>query len=253
MKNPSPSGGGFFVDNRRKILILDSIMTEQLILVCILGGVAALDNTEAFQTMLSQPLFIGPLVGLIFNDIPAGLKIGILLQLLYLWVMPIGTALLPDPGMGAVSGCTGFIILNRAFPGKSNSVLLLLILFVFLFGLFSGWTLVKQRQFNSRLMSRADDYAERVKVKGFDSLFLLALGGSFCRGLFVTAVGLFLILVLLQPTPKLFGSGAEQLLNHLELPLWGLGIGVGAHLFGRKRNLPWFFAGALAGIVILSL
>ena len=45
----------------------------------------------------------------------------------------------------------------------------------------------------------------------------------------------------------------EQFLTHLELPLWGLGIGVMVHLFGRKRNLPWFFAGTLVGALILFL
>ena len=146
-------------------------MTEQLILLCILGGLVALDNTEAFQTMLSQPLFIGPLVGLIFHDIYAGLKIGILLQLIYLWVMPIGTAIFPDSGIGSVVGCAGFVLLSRMFPGKTNSVLLLSILFVFLFGLFSGWTLVRQRQFNSRLLHRADRYAEMVQLRGSSQLW----------------------------------------------------------------------------------
>ncbi len=228
-------------------------MTEQLILLCILGGLVALDNTEAFQTMLSQPLFIGPLVGLIFNDIYAGLKIGILFQLIYLWVMPIGTAIFPDPGLGSVVGCAGFILLSRLFPGKANSVLLLLILFVFLFGLFSGWTLVKQRQFNSRLLLRADRYGETVQLRGLDRLFLVALGGSFCRGLVITGWGIFLIFILLKPTLNLPRFIPEQFLNHLELPLWGLGIGAMAHLFGRKRNLPWFFAGTLVGVVILFL
>jgi mannose/fructose/N-acetylgalactosamine-specific phosphotransferase system component IIC len=228
-------------------------MSEQLILLCILGGLVALDNTEAFQTMLSQPLLVGPLVGLIFNDIYAGLKIGILFQLIYLWVMPIGTAIFPDPGIGSVVGCAGFIILCRLSPEKSNLVLLLLILFVFLFSLFSGWTLIKQRQFNSRLLPRADRYEEKVQLRGFDSLFLIALGGSFCRGLVITALGIFLIFTLLKPVLNLFGFVPEQFLNHLELPLWGLGMGVMAHLFGRKRNLPWFFAGTLLGIVILFL
>jgi mannose/fructose/N-acetylgalactosamine-specific phosphotransferase system component IIC len=228
-------------------------MTEQLILLCTLGGLVTLDDTEAFQTMLSQPLIIGPLVGLIFNDILAGLKIGILLQLLYLWVMPIGTAIFPDSGLGSVVGCSGFIILCRWFPEKSNAVLFGLIILVLFVSLFSGWTLIKQRQFNSKLLSPADRYAEKVQVRGFDSLFLLALGGSFCRGLVVTALGLILIFVLLRPALNLLGSGAEQFLNHLELPLWGVGMGVMAHLFGRKRNLPWFFTGAFLGLVILFL
>jgi mannose/fructose/N-acetylgalactosamine-specific phosphotransferase system component IIC len=253
VKNPPLSGGGFFIDNRRKILILRFNMPERLILTCVLGGLVALDDTEAFQSLLAQPLLIGPLVGLIFNDILAGLKIGILFQLMYLWVMPIGTAILPDSGIGSVVGCAGFILLDKLFPESSSAILLLLILFVFVFSLFSGWTLIKQRQFNSRLLSRAVDYGERIRLRGFDSLFLLALGGSFLRGLIITAFGILLIFILLEPAMNWFKLIPEQFLQHLELPLWGLGLGGMAYLFGRKRNLPWFFAGVLLGIVFLFL
>ena len=57
-------------------------MWEKIILICVIGGLVALDNTEAFQTMFSQPLFIGPLIGLVLGDIPGGLKTGILFQLI---------------------------------------------------------------------------------------------------------------------------------------------------------------------------
>jgi len=72
-------------------------MINELLLISLLGGLVALDNTEAFQTMFSQPLFIGPLIGLVLGDISGGLKTGILFQLIYFWVMPIGTATFPDP------------------------------------------------------------------------------------------------------------------------------------------------------------
>ncbi len=228
-------------------------MSEQLILLCILGGMVALDHTEAFQTMLSQPLFIGPVVGLIFNDISGGLKIGILFQLIYLWVMPIGTAIFPDPGTGSVVGCAGFVILIRLFPDRSNLVLLGLVLFVFIFSLFSGWTLIKQRQFNSRLLTKADLYAEKVQLKKFDYLFLMALGGSFFRGLVITGLGIFFIFIWLKPAVNMLRAVPEQFLHHLDIPLWGLGIGMMIHLFGRKRNLFWCFLGIVLGIGFIIL
>jgi len=61
-------------------------MQTELALIVLLGGVVALDKTEAFQTMLSQPLLIGPLAGLCLSDLQGGLRIGVLLQLAYLWI-----------------------------------------------------------------------------------------------------------------------------------------------------------------------
>jgi mannose/fructose/N-acetylgalactosamine-specific phosphotransferase system component IIC len=201
--------------------------------------------------MFSQPLFIGPLIGLVLGDIPGGLKTGILFQLIYFWVMPIGTATFPEPGIGSVAGCTGYIILTRLFPDRTNLILFLLILFVLLFSLLSGWTLIKQRQFNSKLMPKADLYAEKVHLKGLNYLFLMALGGSFLRGLVITGVGIFFIFILVKPALNILGFIPERFLQDLELPLWGVGIGMMIYLFGRKRNLFWLFLGVVLGIIIL--
>lgn len=228
-------------------------MWEQIILICIIGGLVALDNTEAFQTMFSQPLFVGPLIGLVLGDIPGGLKTGILFQLIYFWVMPIGTATFPEPGTVSVAGCTGYIILARLFPDRTNLILFLLVLFVLLFSLFSGWTLIKQRQLNSRLLPKADFYAERVQLKGLNFLFLMALGGSFLRGFVVSGLGIFFIIILVKPALNILRFIPERFLQDLELPLWGLGIGMMLYLFGRKRNLFWLFLGVVLGIIILLL
>ena len=228
-------------------------MWEQIILICVIGGLVALDNTEAFQTLFSQPLFIGPLIGMILGDIPGGLKTGILFQLIYFWVMPIGTANFPEPGIGSVVGCTGYITLTRLFPDRTNLILFLLVLFVLLFSQLSGWTLIKQRQFNSRLLPKADLYAEEVQSKGLNRLFLMALGGSFLRGLIITGAGIFLIFILVKPALNILGFIPERFLQNLDLPLWGVGIGMMIYLFGRKRNLFWFFQGVVLGIIILLL
>ncbi len=228
-------------------------MWERLILVSIIGGLVALDNTEAFQTMFSQPLFVGSLVGLIFNDISSGLKTGIIFQLVYFWVMPIGTASFPEPGIGSVVGCTGFVILSRMFPDQPNLILFTLVFFVFFFSLFSGWTLIKQRQFNSRLLPKADLYAEKVQLGGFDSIFLAALGGSFLRGSLVTGGGIFLIFILVKPALNVLRVVPEQFLQNLELPLWGVGMGMMVYLFGRKRNLLWCLLGMSLGVLLFLL
>ena len=52
-------------------------MFQELILVSMFGGLVALDKTEAFQSMFSQPLVAGPIVGLLLNDLPGGLFVGI--------------------------------------------------------------------------------------------------------------------------------------------------------------------------------
>lgn len=212
-----------------------------------------MDNTEAFQTMFSQPLVISPLVGLLLRDLPDGLKIGVLLQMMYLWVMPIGTATFPDSPVGSVVGSCGFVILTGLFPDRGNLILLVILLFVLVFSLFSGWTLIKQRQFNSQLIPKADLYAKRVKLKRFTSLFFLGLSGSFLRGFVVTGLGILCIFVLLKPIVRLLDFIPEQYLQNIELPIWGLGIGAMLNLFAKRRKPLLIIAGMVLGIILIWL
>jgi len=228
-------------------------MLGQLTLISIFGGLVALDKTETAQTMFSQPLLIGPIVGFLLNDLPSGLIIGILFQLIYLWVMPIGTATFPDPAVGTVVGSFGFVILTDLFPDRSNLIFLLILLFVVPFSLFAGWSLIKQRQLNSKLVQKADLYAEKVKISSFGYLFFLGLSGSFIRGFVITGSGILSMLILLKPLVKLLSFVPELYLKNIELPIWGLGIGTGLYLFGRKKNLLWCIGGATLGIIFLLL
>jgi mannose/fructose/N-acetylgalactosamine-specific phosphotransferase system component IIC len=226
-------------------------MQAELLLILLVGGLAALDKTEAFQTTLSQPLMIGPVVGLLLGDLSAGLRIGILLQLAYLWVMPIGTAAFPDSSVGAVAGSCGYVMLGRLFPDRPGLVLLLIVPFFIPFGLLAGWSLIKQRRLNFWLLPRADLSAEAAKISRFRHLFLLGLCGSFMRGVAITALGILCIFVLLIPLAKLLDFVPEFYLEMVELPFWGLGIGTMLYLFGNKRNLPCCIFGMILGTLFL--
>jgi mannose/fructose/N-acetylgalactosamine-specific phosphotransferase system component IIC len=228
-------------------------MFQELLLVSIFGGLVALDETEAFQTMLSQPLLVGPLVGLLLNDLPAGLIIGVLLQLAYLWVMPMGTAVFPDPAVGAVVGSTGFVILRDSFPNSPNLVLLLVFIFVVPYSLFAGWSLIKQRKLNSKITMRAELYAEGFQFTKFRRLFLLGLSGSFARGFVITGLGILIVVVLVHPLVGLLSLIPDLYLQGVELPIWGLGIGTMIFIFGSRRNLWWCLGGACLGMIFILL
>jgi mannose/fructose/N-acetylgalactosamine-specific phosphotransferase system component IIC len=228
-------------------------MFQELILVSTFGGLVALDKTEAFQSMFSQPLVAGAIVGLLLNDLPGGLFVGVLFQLVYFWVMPIGAATFPDPAVGSVVGSASYCLLKGLFPHNPGLVLLLVLVFTIPFSWFAGWTLIKQRQLNSKLLTKADLYAERGRTKGFEYLFLLGVSGSFLRGFLITASGILSVLVLLAPLVKALSFAPEILLQKTEIPVWGLGLGIMIFLFGRERNIWWSVGGAILGIVVLLL
>ena len=228
-------------------------MLQELILVSVLGGLVALDKTEAFQSMFSQPLVACAIVGFLLDDLPGGLYAGILFQLIYLWLMPIGAATFPDPAVGSVVSSAGYCILRGSFPDNPGSVLLLVLAFAVPFSWFAGWTLIKQRQLNSRLLRRADLYAEGSQVQGLGGLMLLGLSGSFVRGLLVTSSGILAVFALLAPLVNALSFAPEALFGKMEIPVWGVGLGSMIFLFGRKKNTLWIVGGAIAGVAFTLL
>lgn len=234
-------------------------MTEEIILIMILGGLAALDKTEAYQTMFSQPLLSGVIVGFFLKDISTGVKMGILFQLAYLWVIPLGTAIFPDSAMGGIVGTFGFIALSRFFPTRVDLVLFFILLYIILFSLFAGWTLIRQRKLNLKLIRKADLYAEIGETSPQDpaekigKLFFWGLLGSFGRGVILTGLGILGLFVLVKPIIGFFHFVPVHFLKGVEIPILGFGIGTMFHFFGKRKNFVWLGLGLSLGIVFILI
>lgn len=228
-------------------------MTEEIILVTILGGLVALDKTEAYQTMLSQPLVIGSIVGFLLKDLHAGIKIGILIQLIYLWVLPMGAAIFPDSTTGGVVGTFGFIALLRFFPERTDSVLLFTLLYTVVFSLFAGWTLIRQRELNLKLIQKADLYAKEAEFSKINKLFFWGLLGSFGRGVLLTGLGILGIFILVKPIIGFSSSLPDHYLRGIEIPILGFGIGTMFHFFGKRKNLLWLGLGLSLGVLFILI
>src|SRR6202049_5194854 len=66
-------------------------------------------------TLLSRPLVLGPLVGLVLGDMEQGLIIGATLELIFMGNIKVGAAIPPDVITGGVLG-TAFAILSGKGP-----------------------------------------------------------------------------------------------------------------------------------------
>ncbi len=60
------------------------------VLLSLAGGVLSLDRTAAFQTMVSRPIVVGPLIGYLLGNVGAGLMVGVTLELLLIGDLPVG-------------------------------------------------------------------------------------------------------------------------------------------------------------------
>ena len=71
-----------------------------LLLLVLWGTIVALDLVSVPQAMLSRPLVAGAVAGWLAGDVEAGLRVGVVLELFALDVLPIGAVRYPDYGPG---------------------------------------------------------------------------------------------------------------------------------------------------------
>ena len=68
-------------------------MFVEILLISILAGIIAIDVRTIGGTMVSRPLVVGPLVGLMLGDVSIGFYVAILVELLWIGLLPIGAYL----------------------------------------------------------------------------------------------------------------------------------------------------------------
>ena len=142
------------------------------------GTVVGVDLVSCPQALLSRPLIVGAGAGLLLGNPDAGLRVGLLLELFALDVLPVGAARYPDYGGGTV----GAVLLSTAGPWEQT--LGLSTLFALGFAVLGGVTLQWLRRSNGLALQRnaaglaAGDAATvaRLQYRGFaGDLFRSAL------------------------------------------------------------------------------
>ncbi|MFC1725824.1 PTS sugar transporter subunit IIC, partial [candidate division KSB1 bacterium] len=66
----------------------------------------ALDTTPFFQSMISQPLVVCSFFGFIWGDIYTGALLGVILELIWLKLIPIGGFISQQGNYGAFAAST---------------------------------------------------------------------------------------------------------------------------------------------------
>jgi mannose/fructose/N-acetylgalactosamine-specific phosphotransferase system component IIC len=90
------------------------IEPHSVLLLLLLGGWAALDGTAAGQFMISRPLVVGVLAGMLLGDPLTGILTGAILELLHLGALPVGGARLPEPGPATVPAVAVAVVVGGA-------------------------------------------------------------------------------------------------------------------------------------------
>ena len=216
---------------------------ELLFALLVWGTLVGVDLVSLPQMMIARPLVAGTVAGAILGDIPTGLKLGVVFELLQYDILPVGAVRYPEYGPATVAA----VATAHASAGVLGLGLGALVGLVT--GLLGGVTINLLRRVNSRIIHAA---AAQLETGDPSVLVRVHVGGILrdaLRAALVTVVGLTLAW-LARP---LLGSaltvrGAMLLAVAAVAAALAAGAAGTLRLVGRGPNLAWFAAGLGGGI-----
>jgi mannose/fructose/N-acetylgalactosamine-specific phosphotransferase system component IIC len=215
---------------------------ERLMLV-VLGGLLALDETSLGQFMISRPLVSATLAGWLLGDPAAGFLVGAVLECLYLPKLHVGGARFPD---SAPAGVTAAAV--AANPTGAGAAVIAVVAGL-LIGEVGSRVVVLHRRAAGRLVPECGDGVNAAHVTR-SHLSLIALDAV--RGSAVTALGVFLV----APLAIELGMGWPLSASATAAFLWvvaaaGLGVLWASTGLGRRGSVLLGLGLAIAGLGLL--
>lgn len=87
---------------------------EIIFLGALISVFIALDTTHLFQSMISQPIFACPLIGVVFGEPTIGLVAGLIFEVSFLKSIPVGAAIFPENTIGSLSATIYLLAIKNA-------------------------------------------------------------------------------------------------------------------------------------------
>ena len=214
-----------------------------LTLLLLWGIVTGVDLVSAPQAMLSRPLVAATVAGSILGDIEAGLRVGVVLELFALDVLPVGAVRYPDYGPASVGAAA--VVVGAPWEltlGVGVGVGLLV-------ATVGGWSLLLLRRVNAHAVQRHAASLQAGDSAAIRRLHYAGIARDVLRSLVLTALALGAAGIAVRSarpdretavalTIAAVGAGAASALGGA---LRGAGVG------SRRR---WLLVGGAVGTVV---
>ena len=215
-----------------------------VIALLVWGTFVGVDLVSVPQMMIARPLVAGTVAGAILGDIEAGLKLGVVFELLQYDILPVGAVRYPEYGPATIAA----VATAHASAGVLGLGLGAVVGLVT--GLIGGISLHVLRRVNSRVVHAATAMLESGDPRALMRLHVGAVLRDALRAALVTAIGLALAWI---ARPLLAGALSPRDATLIAVAAVAAALAAGAagtlRLVGRGPNLAWFAVGLGGGIV----
>ncbi|MDP9204666.1 MAG: PTS sugar transporter subunit IIC [Gemmatimonadota bacterium] len=219
----------------------------QALPIAMLGALLGLDVVSFPQAMVSRPIVAATLAGAFIGHAPAGLLIGVVLELIALDTLPFGASRYPEWGSAGVVGGALFAAQPPGMPGALPASLLAALLTASI----SGWSMVVLRRIIATRLERARDSIEAGSRGALISLHLSGMTMDLLRGALVTTLGMMVFSPLVRAIVAIWGS--ESAPSRAVVVVVAAIVAGGAlwKVFHSVRYVLWFFLGGLLVSMVL--
>jgi len=213
----------------------------KIILLSFCGGLLCLDRIF-IQAMISRPIIIAPIIGLILNNPYAGLIIGAMIEMFWIDRIPIGIYIPPNDSLVAVLATSVAILAGQKLGSVSPELIAFSILLFIPFGILAKQMDIMIIKSNDILSDQALEDAKKSNIRGIERKTYLGL----IKVLSFYIIYLLVLQAIFIPAviwiyPKLASTIIKMLtMIYYFLPL--LGIAVALNTIRLRGAIPVFCA-----------
>ena len=209
--------------------------------IALLGAVLGLDVVSFPQAMVSRPIVAATLGGAFIGNPPAGLLIGVVLEMIALDTLPFGASRYPEWGSAGVVGGSLFASQAPGMPGALPASLLAALLTASI----SGWSMVMLRRLIASRLERTRDQLEAGSRDALLSLHLSGMSLDLLRAALVTIVAMTIFAPLVKAIVAVWGS--ESAASHAVVVVVAAVVAIAAlwKVFHSVKHVLWFFFGGV--------
>jgi PTS system mannose-specific IIC component len=203
--------------------------------------------------MISRPIVIAPLIGLLLNNLYAGLIIGAFVELIWIDRIPVGTYIPPNDSIVAVVATSTAIIASQKLGAEFTPLIALSILMAIPCGILAQKVDVLIIKSNDILSDQALEDAKKNNIRAIEKKVYLGLLKVFLFDVsYLLAIQAIFIPFVIWIYPKLPVTIISTLsFMYYFLPL--LGIAVAMNTIKLRGAIPVFCAIFLIVAVFLEL
>ena len=168
------------------------ISLQQIIFLILFSGAISVDRLAGFNIMLSRPIIVSGVIGIVFGNIYAALMMGLIFEFIGMLEVPVGTTITHDDTFGGYASSLAMVL------GVANEDAINILVAIFITSL-----LMYPVTFSDKVFRNINKYLVKKSINqnatdNENRLILLGVILAFIRGILVYNIGFIAICIFMK-------------------------------------------------------